>query len=43
MSILPFANIDDKVLKLIIKGVELKSGNINITQTTLIDLYFTNY
>ena len=33
-------NIDDKVLKVTIKGVKLNSGNINITQTTLIDPYF---
>ena len=40
---IPFVNSDDTILKLTIKGVELKSGNINITQATLIDPYFTDY
>ena len=40
---IPFDNIDDKVLILTITGVELKSGNVNITQSTLIDPYFTDY
>ena len=40
---IPLINTDVKVLKLTIKRVELKSGNINITQTTLIDPYFTDY